>query len=86
MKHEKLKQRVTERIDAQSEEMVSFLGDMIDKKTVIGNERPGQEVVVDKFESMGLEPDVWTPDVEKLREHEAFFETQNNNHGQTDSV
>ncbi|MEF8813712.1 MAG: ArgE/DapE family deacylase [Halovenus sp.] len=76
MEHTELKQQVNERIENRSEEMVAFLGDMIDKETVIGNELPGQEVVIDKFESMGLEPDVWSPDVEELRDHEAFFETQ----------
>lgn len=76
MSREKLKQRVYEQIEADVEEMVDFLADMVDKRTVIGNEKPGQEVVVEKFEDMGLEPDVFTPDVETLRDHEAFFETQ----------
>lgn len=71
-----IKEQVNARIDDRAEDMVAFLGDMVDKKTVIGNEKPGQEVVIEQFESMGLEPDVWTPDVEQLREHEGFFETQ----------
>lgn len=76
MENEELKRRVNGRIEDTSEDMVGLLGELVDEETVIGNERPGQEVIIDKFEGMGLEPDVWTPDVEQLREHEAFFETQ----------
>lgn len=76
MENEEVKRRVNRSIDNNVEEMVDLLGDLVSKKTVIGNERPGQEVIIDKFEQMGLDPDVWTPDVEQLREHEAFFETQ----------
>jgi acetylornithine deacetylase len=76
MEREGLKRQVNARIEERADDMVDFLGDLVEKETVIGNERPGQEVVIDVFEEMGLAPDVWTPDVEELRTHEAFFETQ----------
>ncbi|WP_114578989.1 ArgE/DapE family deacylase [Saliphagus sp. LR7] len=76
MEHEELKRQVNERIEERTEGMVKLLGSLVDKETVIGNEGPGQEVVIDKFEKMSLEPDVWIPDVDDLREHEGFFETQ----------
>lgn len=63
-------------IENRSDEMLSFLSDLVDAKTVTGNERPGQSIVIEKFESMGLDPDVWTPSAEDLKDHEAFFETQ----------
>jgi acetylornithine deacetylase len=76
MQHEQLKQQVNRRIQSGSDDMVGFLADLVEQETVIGNERPGQEVVIEKFESMGLSPDVWTPDADSLRNHEAWFETQ----------
>lgn len=76
MEHQTLKERVNRRIDDNAEAMIDLLADLVDKKTVVGNEKPGQDVIVDKFERMDLSPDVWTPDVDTLREHEAFFETQ----------
>ena len=56
--------------------MIELLGELVEKEPVIGNKRPGPEVVLDKFENMGFDPDVWTPDAEQLRDHEEFFETQ----------
>jgi acetylornithine deacetylase len=42
---------------------------------VTGEEAPAQEVAVGGFEGLGLDPDVWEPDVEELRGHGSFFET-----------
>ncbi len=76
MEHEQLKRQVNSHIEANVEDMVGLLEDLVGEMTVIGNERPGQEVIIEKFDEMGLESDVWTPDAEQLRQHEAFFETQ----------
>ncbi|MDX1747136.1 MAG: ArgE/DapE family deacylase, partial [Halobacteriales archaeon] len=43
--------------------------------TVTGTEAPGQDVVIQAYESLGLEPDVWEPSADELRDHPAFFET-----------
>jgi len=76
MEHERLKRRVNDHIEDRAEEMIGLLEDLVGQQTVIGNEGPGQQVIVERFEEMGLDPDVWTPDVDRLRKHEAFFETQ----------
>ncbi len=76
MEHEALKRRVSKRIDERSAEMVTLLGELVGERTEIGHEASGQEIMIETFEGMGLEPDVWTPDVDALRKHEAFFETQ----------
>lgn len=76
MEYEESKGRVNALIDDRTEEMIDLLGDLVAAETVIGNEQPGQEVIIDTFRSMGLDPDVWTPDIEELRDHELFFETQ----------
>lgn len=66
---------VDEAIESREEAMVAFLADLVAARSVTGNEAPAQEVVIETFEDLGLDPDVWEPDVETLREHEAFFET-----------
>lgn len=40
-----------------------------------GNEEPGQEVIADYLESMGLEPDVRVPDENDLEDHEGYAPT-----------
>lgn len=62
-------------VEAREDELVSFLSDLVEAQTVTGHERPAQELMVDRFESLGLDPDVWEPSAEVLRDHEAFFET-----------
>ena len=76
MQHEALKRQVNDRIEERVDDMLELLEELVSKETVIGNEKPGQEVMIRKFEEMGLEPDIWEPDVEELQQHEAFFETQ----------
>jgi acetylornithine deacetylase len=66
---------VDEAIEAREDEMVAFLSDLVAARSVTGDEAPAQEVVIPAFEGLGLEPDVWEPDAEALREHPSFFET-----------
>jgi len=44
-------------------------------KTVTGDEAPAQEVIIDRLETMNLEPDVWEPSADNLADHEGYFET-----------
>ena len=69
------KRAVEDLIDERTDELLAFLSDLVAAETVTGHEGPGQDVVIERFESMGLSPDVWTPDADALRDHEAFFET-----------
>lgn len=66
---------VEDDIRSRSDELVDFLGELVEQQTVTGNEKPGQEVVAEKFRSMDLDPDVWEPDPDNLKGHEAYFET-----------
>ncbi len=68
-------ERVATRIDERSESMLDLLSDLVAARTVTGNERPGQEVLLERFEGFGPDPDVWEPDPERLRDHEGYFET-----------
>jgi len=62
-------------IEGREAELLELLETLVETRTVTGNEGPGQEVVVDRLESIGLEPDVWEPDPRRLRDHEGYFET-----------
>jgi acetylornithine deacetylase len=66
---------LTEAIRSKEEKLIDLTAALVEAKSVTGHEQPAQEVVADRLETLGLEPDVWEPDVENLREHEAFFET-----------
>jgi acetylornithine deacetylase len=69
------KEAVHEYIENNSEEMLSFLSELVAAESLPGEERPAQDVMISKFESFGLEPDVWDADADELREHPGFFET-----------
>lgn len=62
-------------VEAREDELLSFLSDLVEAQSVTGEEAPAQDVMIDRFESMGLEPDVWEPSADALRDHEGFFET-----------
>jgi acetylornithine deacetylase len=64
-----------ERIDTERDRMLDFLRTLVRTPSVTGDEAPAQEHVVEKFESLGLAPDVWEPDADALRDHPGYFET-----------
>ncbi len=70
-----IQREVCEAIDDRRDDMVEFLADLVSRKSTPGNERVGQELMIERFEGMGLEPDVWDADVDALRDHPGFFET-----------
>ena len=69
------KARVRERVEGKRDDLVELASALIARRSVTGNEKPAQEVVISRLESMGLDPDVWEPDADALRGHPGFFET-----------
>ncbi|GAA0256083.1 ArgE/DapE family deacylase [Haladaptatus pallidirubidus] len=69
------KATLEEAIDAKETDLVELVTDLVEAQTVTGDEKPGQAVVIDRLESMGLEPDVWEPSANELAEHEGYFQT-----------
>jgi acetylornithine deacetylase len=63
------------RIDAERDRMVDFLRTLVGTPSVTGDEAAVQGHVVEKFESLGLTPDVWEPDPDALCDHPGYFET-----------
>jgi acetylornithine deacetylase len=66
---------VDDAIEEREEELIELLADLVAARSVTGDEAPAQDVAVEAFEGLGLDPDVWEPDAEALRGHESFFET-----------
>jgi len=71
----KVEDKILAEIDAKTDEITEFLQKLIKIPSVIGHEGDAQRFVEKIFKSLGLEVDVWTPRVEDLRNHPAFFET-----------
>ena len=72
---ESVRSDVRSYIDENRDQMLSFLADLVETPSVSGHERAAQEVVVEKLESLGLDVDVWEADVESLRDHPGYFDT-----------
>jgi acetylornithine deacetylase len=70
-----LEERIEEAVREREDELVELLSQLVERPTVTGNEAPGQAVMVEAFESLGLEPDTWEPSAKELRGHPGFFET-----------
>jgi acetylornithine deacetylase len=67
---------VCEYIEDNREELFDLVADLVEIPSVSGGEGPAQERVIEELESLGLEPDVWEPDVEELRGHPGYFDTK----------
>lgn len=55
--------------------LLDVLADLVGTPSVSGHEADAQAVVIERLAAMGLDPDVWTADVETLRDHPAYFDT-----------
>lgn len=75
MVQEAVKQQVLEKINGQKDEMIKYLQDLVKIPSVTGQEQEAQQFIEKKFREMGLETDMFEPEVEALRNHPAFFET-----------
>lgn len=64
-----------DRIEATKDELFALTERLVSAKSIVGDEAPAQAVVIEEFESLGLEPDVWEPDLESLSDHPGFFVT-----------
>jgi len=62
-------------IESNTDDLLRLVERLVETPTVTGDEKPGQSVVVEYLESVGLEPDVWVPDRAELADHEAYADT-----------
>jgi hypothetical protein len=71
----KLKTRILKEVDKKRDEMTEFLRKLIRIPSVVGREGEAQKFMEKTFRDLGLEVDVWEPDVAELQKHPAFFKT-----------
>lgn len=71
----RVKKRILEEIDNKKDEMTKFLQGLVRIPSVVGHEGDAQKFMEKTFKNLGLEVDVWEPDVAELRKHPAFFKT-----------
>jgi acetylornithine deacetylase len=75
-----IKDDVAAKIENQEESMLTLLSKLVSAQTITGNEKPGQEIINDQFESLGLETDIWEPKSDCLQNHDGYFETSSFEH------
>ncbi len=73
MSKDDVKKRVLETIERGREEIIGFLQQMIRIPSPVGEEREIELFVANKLRSMGLNVDMWEPDVEVLKKHPDFI-------------
>ena len=59
-------------VEKRHEEIVAFMQEIIRIPSVTGNEKPVQEMLIQKLEAMGLETETWDLDSETLSKHPAY--------------
>ena len=63
-------------IEEHREDLFALVARLVETPSVSGEEGPAQELVVEELESLGLEPDVWEPNVERFRDPPGYFDTK----------
>ncbi|MGQ9584868.1 MAG: ArgE/DapE family deacylase [Anaerolineae bacterium] len=64
--------RVSDAVEQHRESMVSLLQSLVRQPSTLGNERPVQEVIHRKWQSLGLESTIWELDPDSLAAHPAY--------------
>jgi acetylornithine deacetylase len=59
-------------IERRQDAMVALLQDLVRQPSMLGQERGAQEVISSKWQSLGLQSEMWQPRVEALAAHPAF--------------
>ncbi|MDG5820753.1 ArgE/DapE family deacylase [Natronococcus sp. A-GB7] len=70
------RREVIDRVEETRDELIALVESLVEQPTHEGNEAAGQEVIIDELERIGLETDVWEPDVSKLEDHPGYFDTK----------
>ncbi|UCH37865.1 MAG: ArgE/DapE family deacylase [Candidatus Bathyarchaeota archaeon] len=73
-----VKRRVLERIERDRGATINFLQKLISIPSVTGNEKNIQKFIAETLIQMGLEVDVWEPDIAELRGHPGYVSGPNN--------
>ena len=68
-----IEKRVLEHIEKKRTSIVELLKTLISIPSVTGDELEIQKFIERKLKALGLEVDVWTPDLEELKKHPAYL-------------
>jgi len=68
-----IEQKVLKRIDQRQETIIAFLKTLISIPSVTGEELQIQKFMAQKLKDMGLQVDMWEPDIEELKKHPAYL-------------
>lgn len=75
MNHRNVKARVKETIAERDDDLLETLERLVSAKSVTGDERRGQRVMLEEFDRLGLEVDTWEPKTDALEDHPGYFRT-----------
>jgi len=73
--NESIKKKVIEGIDQRREELIEVLSTLVRIPSVVGDEGKGQKAVSRLYKEMGLKVIRFQPNHEKIKDHEAFIES-----------
>lgn len=76
MEYEEIQQRVCNEIKGMEEEIVKVLQELVRIPSVVGHEAKAQGYMENLYRSLGLEVTRFQPDIEKVRSHPAFIDTE----------
>lgn len=65
-------QRVLDEIDRRFSDTVAFLQEMVRQPSILGNELGVQQLIFNRLQNLGLQPDMWDLDLDLLRAHPNF--------------
>jgi acetylornithine deacetylase len=68
-----IEQQVLEHIEKRRISIVEFLRTLISIPSVTGDELQIQKFIAQKLKNMGLQVDMWEPDLEELKKHPAYL-------------
>ena len=68
----RFEQTVIEQVEQRFPASVDFLQAMVRQPSTLGNEKGVQEIVFQRLQEIGLAPEMWDLDIEKLKQHPNF--------------
>jgi acetylornithine deacetylase len=69
-----IEEAVLAQVNQRFDDTVVFLRDLVRQPSVLGNERGAQDLVYARLTQMGLAPEMWDLDIEKLSAHPLFVD------------
>jgi acetylornithine deacetylase len=70
------KEKVHEMLTTYKSEGINLLKRLVNERSVQNHEESVQAIVIEYLRSLGLQIDVWEPDINELRAHPAFVSTR----------